>query len=139
LEIKEAKGKLKIFIKVVLRFLLYNLNLNFIKMVIYMKILIIEDEIHLLEAITYTLKSNNYIVDTAHDGITGQNLAEDGNYNIIILDRMLPGKEGLEILRYIRKQKITTPVLILTAKDSIKDRVEGLDAGADDYLQYKKL
>lgn len=99
-----------------------------------MRILLIEDEIHLSEALVYTLKKNNYIIDAAFDGIEGQRMAETGVYNVIILDRMLPGKEGLQILRDLRKQKITSPVLILTAKDSIKDRVEGLDSGADDYL-----
>lgn len=99
-----------------------------------MRILLVEDEIHLSEALVYTLKKSNYIVDTAFDGIVGQEMAESGLYNIIILDRMLPGKEGLDVLKTLRKQGITTPVLILTAKDSIKDRIEGLDSGADDYL-----
>ncbi|MCR3760856.1 response regulator transcription factor [Clostridium felsineum] len=99
-----------------------------------MKILLVEDEIHLSDALVYTLKKNNYIVDTAFDGIQGEKMAESEKYNIIILDRMLPLKEGLDVLKNLRKQKITTPVLILTAKDSIKDRIEGLDSGADDYL-----
>jgi len=99
-----------------------------------MRILLVEDEVPLSEALVYTLKKNNYIVDVAFDGITGQEMAETGIYNVIILDRMLPGKEGLDVLKALRKQGITTPVLILTAKDSIKDRVEGLDSGADDYL-----
>jgi len=101
---------------------------------IEMKILLIEDEIRLCEALVYTLKKNNYIVDTAFDGITGQQMAETGVYNVIILDRMLPRKEGLEVLIDLRHQGIATPVLILTAKDSIKNRIEGLDSGADDYL-----
>lgn len=99
-----------------------------------MKILLVEDEIHLSEALVYTLKKNNYIIDVAFNGIEGQEMAETAGYNIIILDRMLPGKEGLEVLKTLRMQGITTPVLILTAKDSIKDRIEGLDSGADDYL-----
>lgn len=99
-----------------------------------MRILLVEDEIRLSEALTYILKKNNYIVDTAFDGITGQEMAATEIYNIIILDRMLPGKEGLDVLKTLRRQGITTPVLILTAKDAIKDRVEGLDSGADDYL-----
>lgn len=99
-----------------------------------MRILLVEDEIRLSEALVYTLKKNNYIVDAAFDGITGQEMAETGVYNVIILDRMLPGKEGLDVLKALRKQGIATPVLILTAKDTIKDRVEGLDNGADDYL-----
>ncbi|HEY9059643.1 MAG TPA: response regulator transcription factor [Pseudobacteroides sp.] len=99
-----------------------------------MRILLVEDEIHLSEALLYTLRKNNYIVDAAYDGITGQQMAETLVYNLIILDRMLPGKEGLDILKELRKQGITTPILILTAKDSVKNRIEGLDSGADDYL-----
>ncbi|GAE87705.1 response regulator transcription factor [Acetivibrio straminisolvens] len=99
-----------------------------------MRILLVEDELRLSEALVHTLKKNNYIVDTAFDGISGQQMAETRMYNIIILDRMLPGKDGLDVLIDLRKQGITTPVLILTAKDSVKDRVEGLDSGADDYL-----
>lgn len=99
-----------------------------------MKILLIEDEIRLSEALVYTLKKNNYIVDTAFNGIDGEKMAESNIYNLIILDRMLPGKEGVEILKTLRKKNFSTPILILTAKDSIQDRVEGLDSGADDYL-----
>jgi len=99
-----------------------------------MRILLIEDEERLSEALAYILKKNKYGVDTALDGITGQEMAETGIYDMIILDRMLPGKEGLSVLKELRAQGIKTPVLILTAKDAINDRVEGLDAGADDYL-----
>jgi len=99
-----------------------------------MRLLLVEDEERLLDALAYILKKNKYTVDTAQDGITGQDLAESGIYDIIILDRMLPGREGLSILKNIRSQSIKTPVLMLTAKDTIADRVEGLDAGADDYL-----
>lgn len=99
-----------------------------------MRILLVEDEVRLSEALVYTLKKNNYIVDAVFDGIAGQQMAETGVYNVIILDRMLPGKEGLDVLMELRKQGITTPVLILTAKDSVKNRIEGLDRGADDYL-----
>lgn len=99
-----------------------------------MRILLVEDEERLSEALSYILKKNRYAVDTALDGITGQDLAETGIYDIIILDRMLPGREGVSILRNLRTRGIKTPVLMLTAKDTIADRVEGLDAGADDYL-----
>lgn len=99
-----------------------------------MRILLVEDEERLSEALSYILKKNRYAVDTALDGITGQDLAETGIYDVIILDRMLPGREGVTILRNLRTQGIKTPVLMLTAKDTIADRVEGLDAGADDYL-----
>lgn len=99
-----------------------------------MRILLVEDEVRLSEALVYTLKKNNYIVDVAYDGIEGLQMAETGLYNVIILDRMLPGMEGLEVLKKLRRQGITTPVLILTAKDSVKNRIEGLDSGADDYM-----
>jgi len=94
----------------------------------------VEDEVRLAEALSYILKKNGYGVDVANDGITGQDMAETGIYDLIILDRMLPGKEGLQILKELRKSKVATPVLILTAKDAVGDRVEGLDCGADDYL-----
>ncbi|HZK85505.1 MAG TPA: response regulator transcription factor [Desulfosporosinus sp.] len=99
-----------------------------------MRLLLVEDEPRLSEALTYILKKNNYGVDAAYDGETGQAMAETGVYDLIILDRMLPRKEGVELLRELRGQGIHTPVLLLTAKDSLQDRVEGLDAGADDYL-----
>lgn len=99
-----------------------------------MRILLVEDEERLSEALTFILKKNKYGVDAAYDGISGQELAEAGVYDVIILDRMLPGREGLSVLKAIREKGIKTPVLFLTARDTISDRVEGLDAGADDYL-----
>ncbi len=99
-----------------------------------MKILLVEDEVKLSEALVYMLKKSNYIVDAVYDGITGLEYAETDLYDLIILDRMLPKMEGLDVLKNIRAEGITTPVLFLTAKDSIKDRIEGLDCGADDYM-----
>lgn len=99
-----------------------------------MKILIIEDEKSLANALAHILKKSNYSVDVSFDGIDGQYHAETGVYDIIILDRMLPGKDGIDILKSLRAEGIHTPVLMLTAKDSVQNRVEGLDAGADDYL-----
>ncbi len=99
-----------------------------------MRVLLVEDEQRLSEALSYILKKNRYAVDTALDGISGQEHAETSIYDVIILDRMLPGRDGISILRNLRSQGIKTPVLMLTAKDTIADRVEGLDAGADDYL-----
>lgn len=99
-----------------------------------MRILLIEDEVALSDALAYMLKKKGYMVDTAYDGITGEEMAETDAYDILIIDRMLPYKEGASIVRDLRCKGIKTPILILTAKDSIKDRVEGLDAGADDYL-----
>ncbi len=99
-----------------------------------MKLLLVDDEIKLLEALSYTLKKKGYVTDTATDGDTGLELAMSGIYDIIILDRMLPGLSGMDILQTIRKHSVNTPVLFLTARDSSEDRVAGLDAGADDYL-----
>jgi len=99
-----------------------------------MKLLLIEDEVTLSDALAYLLKKNGYLVDTAYDGITGGEMAETDAYDILIIDRMLPKKEGTQIIKELRNSGIKTPILILTARDSIDDRVEGLDAGADDYL-----
>ncbi|MDP4094332.1 MAG: response regulator transcription factor [Bacillota bacterium] len=99
-----------------------------------MRFLLIEDDQRLSDALQMLLQDYKYSVDTAFDGNSGQDMAESGIYDIIILDRMLPGKEGVQVLRDLRKKGINTPVLLLTARDSIEDRVEGLDAGADDYL-----
>ncbi|MCH3965831.1 MAG: response regulator transcription factor [Clostridium sp.] len=99
-----------------------------------MRLLLIEDEIMLSDALAYILRKNNYNVDVANDGIEGQEMAETEIYDIIILDRMLPGKDGLDILKGLRKKGIEIPVIILTAMDSVENRVEGLDNGADDYL-----
>jgi DNA-binding response OmpR family regulator len=98
------------------------------------RILLVEDEHTLADALVYILKKNNYLVDVAYDGITGQDLAETGTYDLIILDRMLPGKEGVEILKYLRKLGIKSTVIFMTARDTVANKVEGLDAGADDYL-----
>ena len=99
-----------------------------------MRLLLIEDEVRLSDALAHILRKNGYGVDTAYDGETGESLAETGVYDMIILDRMLPRKEGVSLLKELRNQGINTPVLLLTAKDAVEDKIEGLDAGADDYL-----
>ncbi|MDP4095081.1 MAG: response regulator transcription factor [Bacillota bacterium] len=99
-----------------------------------MRILLVEDEFDLSEALEYVLKKNKFLVDVAADGISGQDMAETGIYDLIILDRMLPGKEGVQILRELRAAGYKCPVIFITAKDAVSCRVEGLDAGADDYL-----
>lgn len=99
-----------------------------------MRLLIIEDEKHLAEAVAQLLKKENYVVDVFNEGIEGLDNALTGIYDIILLDIMLPGMDGLDILRKLRKENITTPVLLLTARNQINDRVKGLDLGADDYL-----
>ncbi|MDJ0737687.1 MAG: response regulator transcription factor [Nostocaceae cyanobacterium] len=99
-----------------------------------MKILVVDDETELTDPLSRLLIREGYSVDTAYDGITGSKLALTSSYNLLILDWMLPGKTGLQICQELRSQGISTPVLFLTAKDTLDDRVEGLDAGADDYL-----
>lgn len=99
-----------------------------------MRILLVEDEKKLAKALEFSLTKEGYVVDTAFDGITGLDLALSDIYDVVILDRMLPGMDGIDILHNMRYKKIITPVLILTAKDTIEDRVLGLDTGADDYL-----
>lgn len=99
-----------------------------------MKLLLIEDEVKLSEALNVLLKRAGYTVDIALDGLTGLNMACKNIYDVIILDRMLPHLDGLSVLKEIRKSKITTPVIFLTAKDAPSDRVDGLECGADDYL-----
>ena len=104
------------------------------RMVISMRVLLIEDERRLAEPVKYILEKNKYAVDIAEDGITGQDMAETGIYDVIILDRLLPGKEGVEVLKSLRAGNIKTPIILVTAKDAVPDRIEGLNAGADDYL-----
>ena len=99
-----------------------------------MKILYAEDEKHMALAVAQVLKKNNYSVDLAYDGELGLDLALSGLYDIIILDVMLPKMNGISILRKIREVRIETPVILLTAKGEIQDKVIGLDSGADDYL-----
>lgn len=99
-----------------------------------MKLLIVDDESKLIEALAYLLKKSGYAVDTAMDGDTGIEMAVTGVYDLIILDCMLPRQNGIDLLKELRSLGFDTPVLFLTAKDAPEDRVEGLDAGADDYL-----
>ena len=99
-----------------------------------MKILIIEDEKRLSEALAQVLKANGYLADLAFDGEFGLDCALAGIYDIIILDIMLPKKDGISVLKEMRESKIKTPVIMLTAKSETADTVSGLDSGADDYL-----
>ncbi|MDF2569123.1 MAG: mprA 1 [Sporomusa sp.] len=99
-----------------------------------MKLLLVEDEGTLFESLSDLLKLNGFVVDAALDGQTGMNLACTGFYDIIVLNRMLPQQDGISFLRLFRSLGHDTPILVLTAKDSPKDRVAGLNAGADDYL-----
>lgn len=99
-----------------------------------MRILLVDDEVELTDPLSRVLTREGYTVDAVYDGTNGSQLAEVGNYDLLILDWMLPGKTGLEICQQLRRTGKLTPVLFLTAKDTLDDRVEGLDAGADDYL-----
>jgi len=99
-----------------------------------MKVLLIEDEKQLSEALIQVLKKNKYDVDGVYNGEDGLDCALTGIYDVIILDIMLPKLNGLEVLKEIREANISTPVIMLTAKGEISDRVKGLDSGADDYL-----
>src|SRR5712691_2913455 len=99
-----------------------------------MRILLIEDHRRLSHELKMSLIDEGYAVDTAYDGQEGQGLAESTPYDVVILDILLPGKDGLEVCRALRRLHVNTPVLMLTARDTIADRVRGLDSGADDYL-----
>ena len=99
-----------------------------------MRILLVDDEVELTDPLTRVLTHEGYNVDVAYDGIAGCELASREDYHLLILDWMLPGRSGLEICQQIRQHSESTPVLFLTAKDTLDDRVAGLDAGADDYL-----
>lgn len=99
-----------------------------------MKLLLVEDEKQLSEALTQILKKNKYSVDAVLDGESGLDCSLTGIYDVILLDIMLPKMNGLEVLKHMRSQGISTPVLLLTAKGEVSDKVKGLDLGADDYL-----
>lgn len=99
-----------------------------------MRILIIEDEKHLAEAVAQILKKNNYTADVVFDGEDGLDYALSSIYDLILLDIMLPKLDGISLLKLVRKEGIKTPVILLTAKGEISDKVIGLDSGADDYL-----
>ena len=99
-----------------------------------MRILLVEDEEYMAQAVAQVLGKNNYTVDLAHDGEYGLDCALSGIYDIIVLDIMLPGHSGLDILKALRQEKIPVPVFLLTAKSETEDKVTGLDLGAYDYL-----
>jgi len=99
-----------------------------------MKVLMVEDERDLADAVTTILQKNNFSVDNAYDGDYGLDCALTGIYDFIILDIMLPKMDGLHVLKELRAAGVRTPVLMLTARGEVRDRVAGLDSGADDYL-----
>lgn len=99
-----------------------------------MRILIVEDERKVARFIKNGLEQEGYAVDSVADGLEGQHYAETNEYDIIILDIMLPKKSGLDVLKELKEGKVKAPILLLTARDSVEDRVKGLNIGADDYL-----
>lgn len=99
-----------------------------------MKLLLVEDSIQLNKALTTVLKRNSYIVDSAFDGEEALLYIDQYKYDIIILDIMLPKINGLDVLKRVRTNKIDTPIIMLTAKSTTEDKINGLDLGADDYL-----
>lgn len=99
-----------------------------------MKILLVDDEKQLTDALCVILKKNNYSVDIAYNGEDGLDMALSGIYDLIILDIMMPKIDGLTVLKTLRNKKYSTPVLMLSAKSEISDKIEGLNFGADDYL-----
>ena len=99
-----------------------------------MRILVVEDEHKLAQYLHKGLSENGHVVDLAHDGIEGRRLATGGEYDLVLLDLMLPGVDGFGVLAALRAMARYTPVLMLTARDKVEDRVRGLEQGADDYL-----
>jgi len=99
-----------------------------------MRVLIVEDNRRLNTSLKRSLVEDGYAVDSAFDGEEGEALAEMAPYDAIVLDVMLPKKDGMTVCRDLRKRRVTTPILMLTARDTVEDRVLGLDSGADDYL-----
>jgi DNA-binding response OmpR family regulator len=99
-----------------------------------MRILVVEDNRRLSDSLRMTLEEDGYAVDAAYDGPDGEEMARMSLYDVIVLDLMLPHKDGLAVCRDLRNRRINTPILMLTARDALDDRVRGLDSGADDYL-----
>ena len=99
-----------------------------------MRILVVEDEKKLADMVARGLKAERYAVDVAHDGEAGWQMANTYEYDLIVLDLMLPGLSGTEILRRVRRNNSTVPILILTARDATEEKVQNFEAGADDYL-----
>ncbi len=99
-----------------------------------MRILVVEDEKKVASFIKRGLEQESYAVDIVHDGVEGEHYARVNDYDAIILDIMLPKKNGLDVLNDLREAGVDTPVILLTARDSVEDRVKGLNLGADDYL-----
>ena len=99
-----------------------------------MQVLVVEDEVRLAETLAQLLREQKYVVDVVHDGKDGLAYAESGQYDVIVLDVMLPGMDGYQVARTLRRKRYATPILMLTARSGVADKVAGLDCGADDYM-----
>jgi two-component system, OmpR family, copper resistance phosphate regulon response regulator CusR len=99
-----------------------------------MRCLLVEDNRRLSNSLKLSLIDNGYAVEVAYDGLEGQEMAERSRYDVILLDVMLPKRDGLQVCQDLRRQRINTPILVLTARDAVEDRIKGFDSGADDYL-----
>ncbi len=99
-----------------------------------MKVLVVEDDLDLARTLKRALEEDGHVVDVANDGVTGETMASDSGYDVLVMDRMLPHKEGQEVVRDLRQAGVATPVLILSALDGVEHRVQGLNAGSNDYL-----
>jgi DNA-binding response OmpR family regulator len=99
------------------------------------KILLVEDDVRLAEVVRRGLAESGHVVDVEHDGEGGERAALGGEYDALILDVMLPRKDGFAVARALRQREIATPILMLTSRDTVEDTIRGLDAGADDYLR----
>ncbi len=100
-----------------------------------MKVLVIEDDERLAAVVRRGLAESGHVVDVEHDGVGGEAAARDPAYDVILLDVMLPGKDGIAVARALRSDGVQTPILMLTSRDTTDDVIDGLDAGADDYLR----
>ena len=99
-----------------------------------MKVLIVEDEVRLADALGHIMREQHYQADIVYNGTDGLSCGLSGEYDVIVLDVMLPGETGFQVVKKLREARIQTPVLMLTARDDIRDKVTGLDKGADDYM-----
>ena len=99
-----------------------------------MRILVVEDSTRMAQSLKQGLTEETYAVDVAENGIDGLHMAQGGDYDLVLLDVNLPGMDGLTLMKRLRESRSDVPVLMLTARDGLRDKVEGLDAGADDYL-----
>ncbi|MFW6162627.1 MAG: heavy metal response regulator transcription factor [Planctomycetota bacterium] len=99
-----------------------------------MRVLVVEDDKRLASFLANGLRESGYAVDVSHDGEDGAHLASTGLYDVIVLDILLPRQSGFEVIRQVRRAEVATPILCLTARDAPRDRIAGLDLGADDYL-----